>query len=125
MTEAEGIELSAAVFSGYPDCIVSQGQDWVQWAEQGLVDYLFPMTYTQSPRVAVMRTTAHLAQVAGKVPVWEGLCKRASRFARCTPEELVEQMRGVLDQGAQGVVVFSYSSLGQEDLEAIRALKSA
>ncbi len=124
LTAAEGIELSAAAFSGYPDCIVSQGQDWVQWAEQGLVDYLFPMTYTQSPRVAAMRTTAHLAQVAGKVPVWEGLCKRASRFARCTPEELVEQMRGVLDQGAQGVVVFSYSSLGQEDLAAIRALKS-
>lgn len=125
LTKAEGIELSAAVFSGYPDCIVSQGQDWIQWAEQGLVDYLFPMTYTQSLRVAVMRTVAHLAQVGGKVPVWEGLCKRASRIAQCTPEELVEQMKGVLDTGAQGVVVFSYGSLTPEDFEAIGALKSA
>ncbi len=124
LTQAEGIELSAAVFSGYPDCIESQGQDWVQWAEEGAVDFLFPMTYTQSLRVAVMRTVAHLAQVGGKVPVWEGLCKRASRFARCTPEELVGQMRGVLDRGAQGVVIFSYGSLEAEDFAAIERLKS-
>lgn len=124
LTSDEGIELSAAVFSGYPDCIDHQGQDWVQWAEEGLVDFLFPMTYTQSVRVAVMRTTAHLAQVAGRVPVWEGLCKRASRFSDCTPEELAEQMRAVLKVGAQGVVLFSYGSLKPEDFEAIRALKS-
>ncbi len=124
LTQAEGIELSAAAFSGYPDCIESQGQDWVQWAEEGVVDFLFPMTYTQSLRVATMRTVAHLAQVAGKVPVWEGLCKRASRFARCSPEELVEQIGAVLEKGAQGVMIFSYSSLEPGDFEAIGQLRS-
>jgi len=124
LTRDEGLELSAAVFSGYPDCIEHQGQDWVAWAEEQLVDYLFPMTYTQSLRVAQMRTVAHLAQVAGKVPVWEGLCKRASRFARCTPEELVGQMRGVLARGADGVVVFSYGSLDKDDFAAIKAFKA-
>ena len=62
--------------------------------------------------------------MAGKVPVWEGLCKRASRFARCTPEELVEQMRAVLEKGAQGVMIFSYSSLEPADFEAIGQLRS-
>ena len=123
LTSEEGLELSAAVFAGYPECIPSQAQDWVQWAEAGLVDSLFPMNYTQSTRVAVMRTKAHLAQVAGKVPVWEGLCKRAGQFARLTPGQLGEQIQAVLATGAQGAVVFSYGSLKAEDYAEVRRLK--
>jgi uncharacterized lipoprotein YddW (UPF0748 family) len=123
LTNELGLKLSAAVFSGYPECIAPQAQDWVLWAEEGLVDLLMPMNYTQSTRVAVMRTKAHMAQVARKVPVWEGLCKRASRFSNCTPEELGEQMEAVLAEGPEGLTVFSYGSLTPEDLAVIRAIK--
>lgn len=124
LTSREGIELSAAVFAGYPECIASQGQDWAQWAEEQLVDFMFPMNYTQSARVAAMRTKAHLAQVAGAVPVWEGICKRAGQFSRLTPEELGRQMRAVLAEGARGAVIFSYGSLTAEDLAVVRRLKA-
>ena len=122
-TSGEGLELSAAVFAGYPDCIRSQAQDWVAWAEEGLVDFLFPMTYTNSLRVAVARTVSHVALVGGRVPVWAGLGK-ASSASQLTTEALAAQVAGVLGAGAQGVVLFHYRAVGEEDVEALRSLRS-
>jgi len=122
-TAAEGIELSAAVFTGYPDSIRGQAQDWVQWAEEGLVDFLFPMTYTNSLRTAVARTICHVALVAGKVPLWEGLGK-ASSASQLTTEALAAQVSGVLDAGAQGVVLFHYRAVTDEDVDTIRRLRA-
>lgn len=114
-----GLELSAAVFSGYPDCIEHQGQDWVAWAEQGLVDYLFPMTYTVSPRMLQMRTVAHVAQVGRRVPVWEGLCKQAGAI-RLTTRGLAAQARLARECGAKGVVLFSYPAVTNADIKALK-----
>jgi len=125
LTREAGVELSAAVFSGYPECISPQAQDWVRWAEEELLDALMPMNYSQSTRVAVMRTKAHMAQVAGKVPVWEGICRRAGNFSNLNPDELRDQMESVLAEGPQGLVIFSYGSLTPEDLAVCRALKDA
>ena len=125
LTRKEGAELSAAVFGGYPECIAPQAQDWVRWAEDRLVDALVPMNYTQSTRVAVMRTKAHMAQVAGRVPVWEGICRRAGNFSNLNPDELRDQMENVLAEGPQGIVIFSYGSLTPEDLAVCKALKDA
>jgi len=123
-TRREGMELSAAVFAGYPDCIRTQAQDWVQWAEEGLVDFLFPMNYTNSLRMAVTRTMAHVALVRGRVPIWEGLGKFSSA-SQLSPEALGEQIKGVLEAGAQGVVIFHYRALTEEDLQTICRLRSA
>ncbi len=38
--------LSAAVYGGYPQCVVSVGQDWRAWLENDLVDFVVPMDYT-------------------------------------------------------------------------------
>lgn len=43
-----GIVLSAAVF-GTPESAAHHNQDWPTWLEEGLVDYVCPMTYTESP----------------------------------------------------------------------------
>lgn len=40
--------LTAAVYGRYPSCITSVGQDWVQWLNLGIVDYVVPMDYTES-----------------------------------------------------------------------------
>jgi hypothetical protein len=41
-----GILLSAAVFPSYPSCRKDVGQDWNDWLDYGLVDYVLPMNYT-------------------------------------------------------------------------------
>ena len=95
-----------------------QGQDWVDWAERGLVDFLFPMTYTNSTRDCRMRTRSHRALVGPDFPMWEGLGKRSSASELTTPV-LVDQIEAVLEEGAQGFVIFHYPALTDEDLAAI------
>ncbi len=43
-----GIKISAAVFADYPQCRDTVGQDWVNWAKSGYLDFVCPMDYTNS-----------------------------------------------------------------------------
>ena len=40
--------LTTAVYGKYPQCVASVGQDWEQWLNLNLVDYVVPMDYTDS-----------------------------------------------------------------------------
>ena len=53
--------------------------------------------------------------------MWEGLGKWSSR-SQLTPKELLAQAHLCREEGAEGVVVFAYSSLTDEDLEALRRI---
>ena len=114
-------DVSAAVFMDYPECIVYQGQEWGDWGERGLVDYIFPMTYTNSTLMVRKRTRNHLVQVEGRCYIWEGLGKRSSR-SDLTTGKLIEQAEAALDEGAEGIVIFSYGALTDEDLRALSKL---
>ena len=123
-TRSENLELSAAVFAGYPDSRRTQGQDWIEWAEKGLVDYLLPMNYTNSTRWAAARTISHAALIGGKAPLWEGLGKSSSA-SQLTTEVLTEQVKAVLAAGAQGIVLFSDPAVTEADIQAVQQLRSA
>jgi len=117
--KAKGKEVSAAVFPEYPECIVAIGQDWEDWGKRKLVDFMFPMNYTMSAKIAIKRTRNHVAAMAGSgVPLWEGLWNRAA----LTTPMLMEQVNGVLAQGAQGIVIFEYYGLDDDDLRALSQL---
>jgi len=120
LTRRRGLELSAAVFANYPDCREQQGQDWLQWVEEGLVDFVFPMNYTNSLRMCLTRTVAHAALVNRRAPLWEGLRSSASQL---TPADLERQARGALEAGATGIVLFSYPALTDEDFAVLRAIR--
>lgn len=121
LTSQLGMELSAAVFPGYPDCIYAQAQDWAEWAHEGLVDFLFPMNYTNSVRIARGRAVSHTALVKGKVPVWEGLGKSSSA-SQLSTEMLRRQVEVCLQAGAEGIVLFSYPAVTDEDIEVLKPL---
>ncbi len=44
--QAPGVTYSTAVFGKYPTSIFSIGQDWVDWLDKGLVDFVVAMNYT-------------------------------------------------------------------------------
>ncbi|HIE04910.1 MAG TPA: hypothetical protein EYP61_09145 [Candidatus Latescibacteria bacterium] len=119
--KARGKEVSAAVFMDYPECIVYQGQDWGDWGERSLIDYAFPMTYTNSTLMLRRRTRNHVAQVKGGCRLWEGLGKRSSR-SNLSTGKLVEQAEAALEEGAEGIVIFSHGALTDEDLRALSKL---
>jgi len=124
LTRQENLELSAAVFAGYLDAPHTQGQDWVAWARKGLVDFLFPMNYTNSLREAVARAIAHKAWVQHKTTIWQGLGKASSRSSLSTAA-LIKQMQNLLDVGTQGFVLFHEGAVTEDDTQAIRNLRSA
>jgi len=121
LTRSKDIELSAAVFADIPSCRNSNGQDWVKWAEKSLVDFMFPMNYDNSMRNVRLRTRQHVALIKGFCPVWEGLGK-ASSASQLTTEVMVEQICSAKQEGAEGVVLFHYPALSDEDLAALKAL---
>ena len=122
LTKVKDKELSAAVFMEYPECIIYIGQDWADWAERKLIDYTFPMTYTNSALMVKRRTRNHLAQVRGTCSVWEGLGKESSRSSLST-KALIEQAKISREEGAEGIVLFSHTALTDEDLSALSKLK--
>ena len=48
-TTGRQVRISAAVFPDADNARVLIGQDWASWAEQGLIDMLCPMLYTNDP----------------------------------------------------------------------------
>ena len=121
LTRSKGIKLSAAVFADIPSCRNSNGQDWAEWAEKDLIDLMIPMNYDNSTRNVGLRTRQHLAAVKGHCPVWEGL-GIASSASRLTTEVMVEQVGAAKQGGAEGVVLFHYPALTDEDLATLKAL---
>lgn len=117
-TRQRGRELSAAVFSGYPECIVGVGQDWVDWEQRGLLDFVLPMNYTMTTRIARHRSLHHLASLSGKTPLYEGLWYRPS----LEPSGFLAQVDDVRELGIPGFVIFEYYRLTDADLDVIREL---
>ncbi len=123
LTIREGIELSAAVIGDYPHHMNEQGQDWVRWIDEGIVDAVFPMNYNHSNRIVELNATAHVAHAAGRVPVWEGLFRAAGKDVVST-EQMGEQIRSCLERGADGISIFHYPALNDEDMVLLKRLKS-
>lgn len=122
LTKVKDKKLSAAVFMEYPECIPHIGQDWIDWVERKLIDYAFPMTYTNSLLMLKRRTKSHLAQVKDACSLWEGLGKESSRSSLDT-KALIKQAKICREEGAEGIVLFSYAALTDEDLSALSKLK--
>ena len=121
LTQRHGVTLSAAVIGDYPHYMNEQAQDWERWVSEGILDVVFPMNYDNSARNVDLRTVQHLAHAAGRVPVWEGLCKSAGKTQLST-DALADQARICRDRGAAGVCVFHYPALTDDDLRALKGV---
>ena len=120
-SQAGGKELSAAVFHYYPGGLQDIGQDWETWVREGLLDYVFPMNYSPSTLIASKWTRNNVATLAGAPEGcrhWEGL----HRPACMSTERFVRHVRGVLDAGVEGITIFEYPYLKDEDLIALKEL---
>lgn len=115
------VEISAAVFPEYPGCMLDEGQDWVAWADQGILEYIFPTTYVDSTREARMRARCHRALVGPRPQLWEGLGKSSSHSELST-RTMLDEAKACVEEGSQGIVFFSHSALTDEDVSALSTL---
>ncbi len=113
------VKISAAVFPDAVNAKVVIGQDWASWAEQGLVDMLCPMLYTNDTAYYEELVRRAVAVGRGRCLVCPGIGLRTSHN-EITPEGLKAEVDVTFARGADGVIFFSGSSLKPELLERIR-----
>lgn len=115
-------KISAAVYSRYPDCIATEGQDWGHWLRENTLDFVCPMNYTANPGEFAAWTAAQTALpgAAGRVAPGIGA---ASSVSRLTPLQTLGQARSAMHAGAAGYVIYALNHGLRRDL--LTVLKAA
>ncbi len=109
-------EVSAAVFSGVPDAILNQGQDFVPWSREGLLDLVAPMNYCNSPWLMERYLRNHIAQNAGGLAEhWEGL----GRYCMDNRGQFQAQLDAIRRHRVRGVVLFEHHHLKPADFRLL------
>ncbi len=117
-SEGLDVELSADVFSGYPACRASVGQDWVAWIDEGLLDFVCPMDYTNSASQFENLVQSQSELVASRIPLVPGIGVSASR-STLSPDQAILPAQITRDLGVQGFILFSlHAPLAEETLPA-------
>lgn len=101
------IIISAAVFAMEPErARHTVGQAWAQWAHEGLVDVLCPMSYVYDVRAFEDTLKVISAAVEGAVPIWAGIGLRSGQGVMHYPEELAAKINIVRRLGLPGFNLF-------------------
>ena len=100
-----GLKISAAVFANWPACREEIGQDWGRWVEQGWLDFVCPMNYTESNAEFRTRTLVHREAVAGRVPLVSGIGASAPGLEPC---QVIDQVLITRQEGSSGFILFNY-----------------
>ena len=112
-------KLSAAVYSKYPECIESVGQDWGLWLKEGLVDFVCPMDYL--PTVSAFREILgnQMALQNGRKRIYPGIGATLSE-GDLGSEVFLGQLRTLRERGAGGFILFDLNpSLAENFLPLI------
>jgi uncharacterized lipoprotein YddW (UPF0748 family) len=112
------IEISICAFRSYPACRSSVAQDWVAWIDEGLLDFICPMTYTGSAQAFGALTETHMGYVADRIPLVPGIGVTSSQ-STLSPDQAILQARTARDLGADGFILFSlYPHLAEQTIPA-------
>jgi hypothetical protein len=111
-----GIKVSAAVFGDWPNSRISIGQDAKLWVDEGWLDFVCPMDYTNNTDYLRQLTEAQVKAVGGQCPLYIGI----GAWRHESVATLVDQIQSARSLGADGVVLFAYESgKTQEFISAI------
>jgi uncharacterized lipoprotein YddW (UPF0748 family) len=116
------VVISAAVFGDWERSPVSIGQETRRWLEEGYLDLVCPMDYTDSNERLAALTQAQVRAVAGRVPLAIGIGAFSSSSQFESPARLADQVDIARRLGADGFVIFHYNEpLARDFLPAMRA----
>ena len=116
--ENRPVKISAAVFPDHDNAKVLIGQDWGQWARDGLIDMICPMLYTNNSGFFEQYARRAVSIAQGHCQVCLGVGVGTSHNQN-TPEGVLHQVGISRTMKASGVIFFSASSLKHEFLQAL------
>lgn len=105
--------LGVDVFPDFETAMVLIGQEWDEWASEGMVNLICPMLYTNDTTLFRKYLIKARETAAIKCQVWPGIGLRTSHNI-ITPELMVSEMAIAKEEGAEGVAFFSGYSLSKE-----------
>ena len=108
------IKISAAVFRNWVSDRDGVGQDWKLWCEQGYVDFLCPMDYTESDETFT-NFIENQKTWAGKTPIYPGI-GAASSGSHLIPAHVIAQIKITRRFKTGGFTIFNYDPAIAKDL---------
>lgn len=117
------IKLSMAARARYFQDALIEGQDWLSWVRQGLLDFVCPMSYNDCHarfKQFVDEYTTLLKGVPVEVLVGVG---RKSSFGVLRTEEMVKQLELVASTGLAGACIFHLNALSEDDFTQLAGLR--
>jgi len=96
------IKISAAVFSEYPACRESVGQDWVSWVRAGYLDFICPMDYTEDDGRFERLVKMQAELIGGRIPMYPGI----GAYRLDGPDRVVGQIAIARRLGVPGFTIF-------------------
>ncbi|MCX6899135.1 MAG: family 10 glycosylhydrolase [Verrucomicrobia bacterium] len=108
------IKISAAVFRNWATDRDGVGQDWKLWCDQGWLDFVCPMDYTESDRqfdswIALQKDWV------GKTPVYPGIGVSSSG-SRLGADRTIGQIQITRRHDTKGFIIFNYGVTEAKDL---------
>jgi uncharacterized lipoprotein YddW (UPF0748 family) len=108
------IKISAAVFRNWPTDRDSVGQDWKLWCDEGYMDFLCPMDYTESDETFT-NFIENQKTWAGKTPIYPGI-GAASSGSHLIPVHVIAQIKITRRFKTGGFTIFNYDPAIAKDL---------
>jgi uncharacterized lipoprotein YddW (UPF0748 family) len=100
------IKISAAVFPNYPSCREGIGQDWAHWINQGYLDFICPMDYTDNLTGFERLVMRQHDIIDGRIPLYPGIGATATGIAM-TPDRVAAEIEITRRVGTPGFVIFN------------------
>ncbi|MGI5818989.1 MAG: glycoside hydrolase family 10 protein [Armatimonadota bacterium] len=100
--------LSAAVFLNWEGHRDSFGQDWKAWIDEGLIDFVAPMTYMADMDKFQGWVRKQREWTGGKIPLAMGIGPFADINPKVTPQGVLDQVQASRKLGCDGFVLFNY-----------------
>ncbi len=124
VTDEAGVPLSLAARASYQSDAIVEGQDWVDWCREGLIDFICPMSYTTDTNHFERFVRGHkhlLTDVSTAMYCGIG---RESSAGVIDAKELTRQIQCAAQHGADGICIFTAASCDEEDFQALQKLKA-
>lgn len=108
------IKLSAAVYSNLEGARCGVGQDWREWLQKGIMDFVCPMDYRSSTALFqgdLARQKSEAGKWADKIRPGIGVTVN-----QLSPQETQRQIQAVRNAGLEGFVLFELTSRVAADI---------
>lgn len=119
---ARKLKLSMAARAAYFEAALVEGQDWVAWAREGLMEFICPMNYSTIREVHRNHLATQMALIGDSVPIYDGI-GRLSSAGELTTAQMTQQAEDALELGAKGLAIFHLNGMNEKDFTELAAFK--